>query len=414
MIIQGIQEGEVYGADTPLFFSVAATGNEYLLSVILELKIWYGDKVTDKPSTPNYVISRDADSFGLGGTFTEFNVSNFAKDVLRFDTFAGSYALNNAIWLEVAYLVNYQDGITPPQAITGDVTIVCTNGYSLYEQGVNSVLNPVIFPSPEINATIGSSVSITTLASQITGSSSKTITRLTATYSDGTTSAFVLPAVTDTTNDLFQVAEFIVTDVDYIDIVSDVPAYGSMRVIPKSVHKYKPQRVGYLDSNGAISYITFFGNSKEISEYNRNSQRSYSGSSFGANLGNKNYFSTNGSETIILNSDWVCEGFFNAINELLLSKYVFFETEGLVCGKTYPEIVEGDGGICESAQCLSDKLVKFGLSLNELRTEPTYEVTERTAILPKSKKETRKMSVDGLINYQIEFEKAFDKKPTLI
>ena len=414
MIIQGVQDGEVYGADTPLYFSAQALLGESITSVTLLIYVWYGDKVTDEPANPNYRLYRNEDSFGKNATFTEFNISSFAKDVLRFETFSGSYALNNACWMKVEYYINYLDAGQAPQTLDSELTIACTMGYSTYEQEANFLLNPVLFPSSELNATIGSVLPITILANQITGGSSKTITKLMANYSDGSYNEFVVPAVTDNTNNLFQIAEFDITDVDYIDIESDVPAYGSVRVFPKSVYKYKPQRVGYLDSNGTISHITFYGNNIEISNYTRDTFGAYKGSSYDRNNGNTRIFRTNGRESITMNTDWVSEDFFQVIDQLLLSKYVFLEVENLSCGKTYPQVVESDGGTCESAQCVANGLQKYGLTFDDLRTAPTYEVGQRINVIPETKNITQKKLVNELINYQIEFKKAFGKKATYL
>ena len=414
MIIQGVRDGEVYGADTPLYFSVLSQLGETITSVTALLYIWYGDKITDEPADPNYRLERNADSFGKSATFTEFNFAPFAKDILRFDSFGGTYALNNACWVKIEWFVNYLDAGQLPQSISGDRTIVCTTGYSMYEQESNFILNPIIFPSSELNVTIGSVLPITILANQITGGSSKTITKLMANYSDGDYNEFVIPAVTDNTNDLFQIAEFDITDVEYIDIVSDVPAYGSLRVIPKRVHKHKPQRVGYLDSNGAISYATFFGNTKEISDYTRDTHRAYRGSNFDRTRGNIKTFRTNGNESITMNSDWVDEDFFHVVDQMLLSKYVFLEVENLVCGKVFPEAVEAKGGTFEGGTCLFDKLAKYGINMDDTRTAPTYEIGERINVIPETKNITHKKSVDELINYQIEFRKAFGKKATYL
>ena len=407
MTIQGIQDGQVYGADSPLYISFLSSLNEEIISVTLLISVWYGDKVTDEPADPNYRLERNVDSLGQRATFTEFNVAPFAKDVLRFDTFSGSYTNNNACWMKVEYIVNYIDAGSLPQSILGDLTIVCTNGYGTYEQGANYLLNPFRFGSSEINATIGSTLNITVLANQITGGSTKTISSITARSSDGTIDTRNLSAVTDNTNDLFEVISFLVDDVDYIDIESDVPSYGSFRVYPTNVYRHSPIRIGYLDPNGAISYLTFYGNNKEVSNYTRDSHQVYTGSNYGKNNGNRRVFRTNGTESITLNSDWVDESFFTSINEMLLSKYVFLQTEERSIGvfqTKFKDRVLADGGVVESIGCVTTDCGFSGL----------YGISGRVVVIPNTSSIDKMKNIDELINYQVTFDKAFNKKPTYL
>lgn len=414
MIIRGVQDNQIYGADSPLYFSVLAGINETIRAVDLLITVWSGDRITDAPLDATYSLSRTVDSFGSKATATEFNVAPFAKDVLEFDTFTGNYSTGAACWMDIEYYIDYLDASQNSQSILSSITIVCTNGYGFFTQEPNYILDPFRVVSSDINATIGSTLKIPVLCTGITGGATKSISSVTATYSDGTTTTVNLPSVTDTTLDLFETISFNVTDVEWIDIESDVPSYGKMRVHPKKPYVYDPVRVGYLDANGSISYITFFGNNKEVSNYTRESHRVYRGGDYSANKGNKRVFRTNGTESITLNTDWVEEDMFNAIDELLLSKYVFLEVESLGCGLDFAEKVQADGGVYEGGSCVVTKTAELGIDITSLRTDPVYEVSDRISIIPNTDSINKIKSIDELINYEISFDKAFTKKPTYL
>ena len=414
MTTLGVQNNQVYGADSPLYLSIVAGINETITQVDLNITIWSGDRVTDKPADANYTLVRTADSFGSKASVTEFNVAPFAKDVLEFNTFSGSYSAGAACWMELEYLVSYVDSGQLPQSILGSVTIVCTNGYGFYTQEPNYILDPFRAVSSDINATIGSTLKIPVLCTDITGAPTKSISSVTATYSDGTTTTTNLPVVTDNTLELFETIEFDITDVDWIDVESDVSTYGKVRIHPKKPYRYDPIRVGYLDANGAISYLTFFGNNKELSNYTKESHRVYTGSDYSANKGNKRVFRVNGTESITLNTDWVDEDIFNSIDEMLLSKYVFLEIESLTCGLDFAQKVQADGGVYEGGTCVANRLSELGIDIGDIRTEPVYAVSDRVSIIPNTNNINKIKSVDELINYEISFDKAFNKKPTYL
>ena len=415
--VSGISNGKVYGVNSPIYLNVLAGLGEELTSVFIRIRTWRGTKASETTYFPtindwSYELQRDTNTFGVGAVETEFNVATFARDAIRFDSYDGNYLSLNACWMRVNYTVNFLDNSDLPDSTTGNIYILCSSGYSFYEDGANVELNPVNFRASSLKATIGSTLNIPVISTSQAGSASETASSITATYSDGTTSTQSITTSGNNSDNLLQRFLFSVTDVDWIDVATDNPNLPTLRVYPTKPYKYTPYKIGYLDSQGTVSYVTFFGNSKENANYDRENFRRFRGSKYSTEKGNHNTFYTNGQDSITLNSDWVDEDFYNVIDEILLSEYVFIQDESLNCGVDFFERAEADGATVESKTCAGDAMAELGVSINDTKGEPVYVVSSRTQVLPNTTSVEIFKSLDGLINYSLDFKKAFNKKAT--
>lgn len=415
--VSGISDGKVYGVNSPIYLNVLAGLGEELTSVSIRIRTWRGTKASESTHFPttndwSYELQRDTNTFGSGAVETEFNVATFARDAISFNSYNGNYLSLNACWMRVQYTVNFLDASVLPDSISGNIYILCSSGYSFYEDGANLEINPVNFRASSLKATIGSTLEIPVVSTSQAGSASETASSITATYSDGTTSTQSITTTGSNSNNLLQRFSFSVTDVDWIDVATNNPNLPTLRVYPTVPYKYTPYKIGYLDSQGTISYVTFFGNSKENANYDRENFRRFRGSRYSTEEGNHNTFYTNGQDSITLNSDWVDEDFYNVIDEILLSEYVFIQDESLNCGYNFIERAEADGATVEAKACAVEAIATFGVSIDDTEGDPVYAVSGRTKLLPNTTSVEIFKSLDGLINYSLDFKKAFNKKAT--
>lgn len=410
--VTGVTDGKVYGALSPLYVNFLVGLGEQLQDVTVNIKTWSGDKTSDQPADFQYELFRNENQFGSGSLSTEFNVAPFCLDALEFDGFNGTYISSTKAWARLNYVVNYLDASLLPQSVSGNIYFLVTNGYNFFEQGSTEELLPVNFPSSSIKATIGSTLPVSVLMTDIAGSPSETISAARIEYPDGTSSLVSLTTGGNNSGNLIQVVNVPIDDVEYINVSVNNADLDSLKIYPTKPYKHNPYRIGFLDANGVISYIYLYGNKQEVDEYSRNSFQRYRGGSISNDTGTNSTFTTNGTETLTLNSDWVNEDFYGLLEQLMLSKYVFFEEESLSCGKNFVERAEADGAEVESTQCAADVMESFGVSVEDTIGEPSYEVSGRFRVDVVDTSVQRKRSVDGLINYAIKLKKAYNKIAT--
>jgi len=102
----------------------------------LNLYIWAGDKVTDKPVVANYTIRKDKSATG---NFTAFDVAPLVSDFVNnsLDTKDNGYYKSNALWVE--YDADMEILLGSTEAWSGNATVLCTDGF--VELGRGSVNN---------------------------------------------------------------------------------------------------------------------------------------------------------------------------------------------------------------------------------------------------------------------------------
>ena len=404
--ITNITDGATYGVRSPLWFTASVnTIGEVLVDATLEIFIWTG-LIGDKPATPNYTLFRDQSQFGSSAATTEFNLAPFAREGITYTSFDGGYQDKFACWMSVDYDINHDDGSA--QNTTGTIDVLCTDGWGEFEGGDSVELLPWNFASEKIYALEGETLPITFLATQIGGGASTTITNVDILFSDGTTDAHTVSGGLLRSRDLFSVYSLsIPSGVEWVDITPDTTGAPTLRVEVKPKKKYNVTRVGYVDKNGCISYVSFFGNQLQSRDVRRESFKRYLGSLRTPAAGAVAQFNVNGMERLTLNTDWVPEAFEDNIKELILSQYHFI-ADAIVTVTDWHERVINDGGTIESLQCANDTLyLEFGIDPATLCTK-TVTFGTSTALIPETSSYQKLKQIDGLMSYQIEFRKAFD------
>jgi len=246
------------------------------------------------------------------------------------------------------------------------------------------------------------------LATQIGGGASTTITNVDILFSDGTTDAHTVSGGLLRSRDLFSVYSLsIPSGVEWVDITPDTTGAPTLRVEVKPKKKYNVTRVGYVDKNGCISYVSFFGNQLQSRDVRRESFKRYLGSLRTPAAGAVAQFNVNGIERLTLNTDWVPEAFEANIKELILSQYHFI-AEATITMKEWQQRIINDGGTIESLRCTNNTLFQqFGIDPATLRIKAVTFGTS-TALIPETNGYEKMKQINGLINYQIEFRKAFN------
>jgi len=315
--LANIQEGKIYACRSSLLAQfVSGSLNETILSVSVNLKIWNGDIVNDKPSSLTYALQVPSASMPDNLTNYELDISEFVSEYVDMDAFNGTYKDDLAAFVEMSWQV-----LTDSGGSQGNVTFAVVNGWASYEGNIE--MPPFYVPS-NLYMEPNSTYALTVLQRTVVGGTVQAST-LDLTYSDGTTDSQLLTTTGTRTADIFQVA---VIDLDYQKYV-DVSIDGTkvMRLINKCKPRYTTFKIGYQNRIGVIDYLTCYGTHSETQNAKREVFRQTVPS--GNDTSNSQYkvFSANGRQDFTVNTDFIEEDANERIRDILLSKYVFIAGE---------------------------------------------------------------------------------------
>lgn len=408
--LTGISNGVTYGARSPLWATLSVTNiGEYLTNVEVEVRVYVGDKVSDLPVDPTYILERDTTTFGETAPSTEFNLSPFAREGITYDGFNGSYGSNFCTWVNFVYSVDYLDAFSLPQSATGNVTILATDGYSGYQDGDSYQILPWNFKTQSLNVLESSIFPITFVDTRVSGSSAVQISQVDWVDSEGNSGSLSFGAAGSNTSNVFRVLNLQIQDgAKWVDITPDHVDAPTLRLQVVCKNKYEAILIGYVDSNGSISYLTFFGKYEESYNYSRDSHRIYRGSNRNSTQGQFKTFSANGRKRITTNSDFVQEDFIEALNELMLTEFSFIAKLDQVRGIDFFTRASENGATIEAKACILSALVNSGLNIDDTRGFPTTTQTQSRSVIVESQNLQIQQKKDNLVNYQIEMVDAFN------
>ncbi len=358
--LANIQEGKIYACRSSLLAQfVSGSLNETILSVSVNLKIWNGDIVNDKPSSLTYALQVPSASMPDNLTNYELDISEFVSEYVDMDAFNGTYKDDLAAFVEMSWQV-----LTDSGGSQGNVTFAVVNGWASYEGNIE--MPPFYVPS-NLYMEPNSTYALTVLQRTVVGGTVQ-VNTLDLTYSDGTTDSQSLTTTGTRTADIFQVAFIDLDDQDYVDVSiglgpSAFSSYGDyyaylcdeengtggdvdcanetfgqffsgpfvqnkvMRIYNKCKPRYTTFKIGYQNRIGVIDYLTCYGTHSETQNAKREVFRQTVLSGNDTSNGQYKVFSANGRQDFTVNTDFIEEDANERIRDILLSKYVFIAGE---------------------------------------------------------------------------------------
>mgnify|MGYP001183348063 CR=1 FL=1 len=321
-----ITANEVYGVRSPLPLGFQSDGiGEVLKTISVSLKIWNGDKTTNKPSTVTYTISLSEDTLGSTLTYYEVDIAELVREYINTDNFnyPTTYAGAWAAWVEIDWTAT-NGGDTE---FTGTPTVICTNGYREYEDDTLA-LDTYYFPS-DIKVPEDRSYIISVLDKGVTGAS-RVVDSVEIKYDASATATTNFGTAGTTTASLFKTATLTWGASDTfadINLKLSSSIVHTFRVYKFCKTKYENITIGYVNRVGVVDYQNFFGKV----ERRMSAQRETYKPALDNNYTNANaqfrILKANGKKSITTNTDWVAEETSGKMQDLLLTEYAF-ETQG--------------------------------------------------------------------------------------
>lgn len=317
-----ISANEIYGCRSalPLGFTAGSIG-EYLETLDIDLKIWTGDKVTNKPSTATYSISLDTDTFGSTLQYYELDIAELVREYINTDDFSypNTYESDWASWVEIDWsATNDTSG-----SFSGTPTVIATNGFRTYEDATLA-LDTYYFPAT-INVPADMSYIITVLDKGTTGAS-RVVDEIEIDYDSQGAISTSFGAADDTTSSLFKTATLTWgandTQATVTLLLSSVEVF-SFTVKKVCKTKYDPKQIGYVNRLGYIDYIYCFGKNEDTQSARRTTYKPVLNNNYDNASAQYRILNANGKRRFTVNTDFVVEETREKISDLLLTEYAF-------------------------------------------------------------------------------------------
>jgi len=350
--LSSITANEIYGVRSPLPLAFSAGGlGEFLKTISVDLKIWVGDKVTNKPSTATYSISLGTNTLGTTLQYHEIDVAELVREYIDNDAFnyPSTYNSDWAAWLEIDWTAT-NDSDT---SYTGTPIVICTNGFRAYEDSTLA-LNTYYFPA-EVKVPDTHVYPITVLDKGTTGAS-RVIDTIEIDYDVSATETTAFGAADDTTNSLFKTAvlEWGAEDTQAtVNLKLSTTTVFSFTVYKYCKSKYSTFMLGYVNRIGVVDYQYFFGKTEKKQTANRELYKPALNNTYTNANSQYRVLMANGKLPVTVNTDWVAEETREKIRDIMLTEYAF-EAQGTTESETVKAINPTD-----SEQVMKD-------SLNEL------------------------------------------------
>lgn len=285
----------------------------------VEIFIWNGTGAA--PSTPTYTLSKNVPS--TTNLKTTYDVSPFIREFINFNsipTYSNIIALTNTSqWCNVR-IKRYKNTST----LLNTIDYIAYDGYGYYEQGYNpdngevSLAEGTYYYYSSGNVLDGLDMIRMRLTAGTEvyyfGSSSAD-----AQFTINTTGIYNVPTI----------LEYNPLEIWTLDIVQSTPAKTySYKFIPIEECKYEVIPVEFVNKQGGWQKIWFFKASTNNietsgSEYNlMNASTNYD-----VLLGSRKVFNINGNESIKVNTGWVDDSYAETLQQLLLSERILVDSK---------------------------------------------------------------------------------------
>ena len=362
-------------ARSPHFFEVSSEWSPTIDSAELHIYAYQGNRYTDRPSTPTYVIKSVATSTNQESI--SFNISEFAKSFFTDDLASSGTEANWNPYIDIfpKYTKSGNNFSSPP------VFAVAYNGYGYFEEGVNPQMNSGLAQSNnKIIAYSGRGfqfpVDVTTISRAIQQRDGETVsidnfspdiifsTQALISTSSSLGSIIDLEDLAATNSSEYFYNQNAETFMDSSDSGADTVFLervdGGTETIQISYIKeckQEPIKLTFTNKYGALQSIWFFKNNKvsmkvEEDSFRRNtlSNGTYSGQSHQY----KNLYKS-GKQSIQLNSGFYPESYNEVFRQMMLSQDVWLQ----ISNKVLPVNIS-DSSI-DFKTSINDKLIEYSI-----------------------------------------------------
>ena len=347
-----------------------------LNSTSIQIYIYTGARITDRPSTPTYNL----EGFAIKNEVT-FEISELVKDYIS-QTFSGTYS-TNLLWVDYRTTQTI-NGVA--QTISGYTYLKAFNGYGYFEEGANPQNDSAVYISNNIILKLDDSPVVFAVDNSITqsvayllnGEIVRTIVPVQSSLSSEQV-RYITNGVdgADSFEDRVILAggvfednvciegfedEFILMDCDSIHVTyadgNDLKVK-ILKVQNVEECKYDPYKLTFVNKFGALQDIWFFKRTNKILTTKKESfkRNIISGASYSTSKHQDTILTKQGSEKLTLNTGYYPEEYNEVFKQLELSEECWIEIDS----KTLP-INIASTSLAYKTQ-LNDKIINYTIDV---------------------------------------------------
>ena len=347
-----------------------------LNSTVIEIYIYTGARITDRPSTPTYNL----EGFAIKNEVT-FEISELVKDYIS-QTFSGTYS-TNLLWVDYRTTQTI-NGVA--QTISGYTYLKALNGYGYFEEGANPQNDSAVYISNNIILKLDDSPVVFAVDNSITqsvayllnGEIVRTIVPVQSSLSSEQV-RYITNGVdgADSFEDRVILAggvfednvciegfedEFILMDCDSIHVTyadgNDLKVK-ILKVQNVEECKYDPYKLTFVNKFGALQDIWFFKRTNKTLTTKKESfkRNIISGASYSTSKHQDTILTKQGSEKLTLNTGYYPEDYNEVFKQLELSEECWIEIES----KTLPINISSTS-LAYKTQ-LNDKIINYTIDV---------------------------------------------------
>ena len=347
-----------------------------LNSTVIEIYIYTGARITDRPSTPTYNL----EGFAIKNEVT-FEISELVKDYIS-QTFSGTYS-TNLLWVDYRTTQTI-NGVV--QTISGWTYLKAFNGYGYFEEGANPQNDSAVYISNNIILKLDDSPVVFPVDNSITqsvayllnGEIVRTIVPVQSSLSSEQV-RYITNGVdgADSFEDRVILAggvfednvciegfedEFILMDCDSIHVTyadgNDLKVK-ILKVQNVEECKYDPYKLTFVNKFGALQDIWFFKRTNKTLTTKKESfkRNIISGASYSTSKHQDTILTKQGSEKLTLNTGYYPEEYNEVFKQLELSEECWIEIDS----KTLP-INIASTSLAYKTQ-LNDKIINYTIDV---------------------------------------------------
>jgi len=353
--LTSVVANEIYGVRSPLPLSFISTSiGETFQTIVIDLKIWIGNKTTAKPATVTYNLSMGQGVLAEDLQYYEVDIAELVREYIDTNEFSypSNYTNDWAAWVEVDWTAT-----TENEEDSDTFTIICTNGFRPYEQDTLP-LSSYYFPA-EVRVPDDHSYFITALDKGVTGgerevdtieiiydtsattvdsfgtagaTSSSLFKTATLTWGANDTEATVKLKRIEKYKELVEAAGGTIDSQACVAATFDELGYeaeAEFKVKKYCKAKYENVMIGYVNRIGAIDYQYFFGRTDKSQSVERELYRPALDNRYKNSSSQYRVLSANGRLPFTTNTDWVSQDTKEKIRDLILTEYAF-EAQGTI------------------------------------------------------------------------------------
>ena len=305
-------------ARSPYILTINESGQT---ASMVQLFLWNGN-TTPMPSSPSYTLSKQIPSSNAPATY--YDLSPYIREFINHNTLQNITTSNASTpssqwcWVGIKKFKKTTGGFVQFGSTT---TLRCYDGFGYYEEGSNPNLSRVHLNEGTYNYYSDGSGNYGHLTIENIVGDSITYTEL----NTGLTNTSGLG--TANVQDFPRVYPSYATNGNKVEISNSGIVQWTGYFKPKDECKYTPVRVDFVNKFGAWQTEWFFKASNESinienTEYNL-MQSAYP--SYSTLEGQRKVFNSNGKQTIRVNSDWVNDDYAETIKQLMLSERIIID-----------------------------------------------------------------------------------------